>query len=190
MRIFNKVFQAMVITGVILGFASCSYGYTGTLLHPIKWKGEKWEYLVEHPTGKNHVDPALFEEILDTAGQHGWRLVSVSSAYHFYTFYFERPLLPHKVDAHRARLQRNKNFRANEEGSQRNTIHTAVKKENTRRAAEKTTREKQAAEKQTTSQITTSPAPAASPAKATAKGQNVQTSSQSLISKLKAKFTK
>ncbi len=135
MQFIKKSLQAAVVLAFTLSFSASTFAYTNTTLQPIKWKGEKWEYLVEHPTGKNHIDPAYFEEILDTAGQHGWRLVNVTSAYHFYTFYFERPLLPHKIDAQRVRLQRNKNFRAQTEADQRHLIQTTVEKENTRRAS-------------------------------------------------------
>jgi|GEM_PF-1308312 len=81
-------------------------------LHKVKWKGKKWEYLVEHPTETRHVDTVRFEEILDTAGQHGWRLVTVSHAFHFYGFYFERPLPDSKLAAHRAHLAQSKAYRA------------------------------------------------------------------------------
>lgn len=139
-----RYIDGCIVAACILGFSASTYAYTSTTLQPVRWQGEKWEYLVEHPTGKNHIDPAYFEEILDTAGLHGWRLVSVTSEYHFYTFYFERPLLPHKIDAHKVRLQRNKNFRANKEADQRYLIQTEVEKENARRASEQAAAAKQA----------------------------------------------
>ena len=183
-----RYIYGLIVAAFILGFSASTYAYTNTTLQPIKWKGEKWEYLVEHPTGKNHIDPALFEEILDTAGQHGWRLVSVTSAYHFYTFYFVRPLLPHKIEAHRARLQRNKNFRANKEAEQRHIIQTTVEKENARRVTEK----QAAAMKQQEPAAKQEPAvkqAAAEKQPAQAQTQtNVPAKPQSLLTKLKAKF--
>lgn len=171
-----RYIYGFIVAACMLGFFASTYAYTGTTLQPFKWQGEKWEYLVEHPTGKNHIDPAYFEEILDTAGQHGWRLVSVTSAYHFYTFYFERPLLPHKIDSHRARLQRNKNFRANKEANQRHVIQTTAEQENARRASEQAAAAKQAV---TEKQPIASQAPTKTPAK-----------SQSFFTKIKDKLIK
>ncbi len=131
-----KTYYQVIITIIVLFFSTGSFAYTHTVLHPITWQGEKWEYLVEHPTGKNHVDPAFFEEILDTAGKHGWELVEVSSEYHFYTFYFKRPLLPHKLESHQIRLARHKRNRAASEGVERYTIQTTVNAENAKREAE------------------------------------------------------
>ena len=98
-----------------------------TRLHPITWKGKKWEYLVEYPADTHHVDPERFEEILDTAGQHGWELTSVSHENHFYAFYFKRELLPEKVAAHRARLRNIKAIRAEKESKQYLKILAAEK---------------------------------------------------------------
>jgi hypothetical protein len=81
-------------------------------LHKVTWKGKKWEYLVEHPTNIRHIHTVRFEEILDTAGQHGWELVTVSHAFHFYGFYFKRPLLAKKLKAHRVHLTQSKAYRA------------------------------------------------------------------------------
>lgn len=75
-------------------------------LAPISWQGEKWEYLIEHPTDIRHIDPVRMEELTDQAGQHGWRLIEVTSENQFYAFYFSRPLLPHKLEAHRDRLNK------------------------------------------------------------------------------------
>lgn len=73
-------------------------------LAPVKWKGDQWEYLVEHPTDVRHIDPVRFEELLDEAGQHGWELVAVTGTGHFYAFYFKRPLSPEKLAKHRQHI--------------------------------------------------------------------------------------
>lgn len=168
MHSIRNGYQIAIAAIVTLLFSVCSFGYTHTVLHPITWQGEKWEYLVEHPTGKNHIDPALFEEILDTAGQHGWELVEVTSEYHFYTFYFKRPLLPHKIESHRLRLAHNKKTRAASEGNTRYAIQTAVNAENTKRAQTEANNQNQ----------TTSDTPA-----------QTQKENQSIFSKLKSSIT-
>lgn len=134
MKIAYKLSLGNIIALFVLSYSACSFGYTHTVLRPIKWQGEKWEYLVEHPS-INHVDPSFFEEILDTAGQEGWELIEVTGTNHFYAFYFKRPLLPHKIDSHRARLARNKQKRANKEATERNTILTTVEKTEAEKAA-------------------------------------------------------
>lgn len=98
--------------GCMAGVSQASHS---TQLHQVTWKGKKWEYLVEHPTDVQHVDKARFEEVLDTAGQHGWELVAVTDFYHFYAFLFKRPLPEAKLTAHRARLKNVKSKRAAEE---------------------------------------------------------------------------
>lgn len=73
-------------------------------LQPITWQGAKWEYLVEFPKDIQHIDVARFETLTDNVGQHGWELVEVTSEFNMYVFYFKRPLLEHKINAHRDRL--------------------------------------------------------------------------------------
>lgn len=96
-----------------------------TQLHPVKWKGKKWEYLAEYPADIRHIDTVRFEEIMDTAGHHGWRLVTVTHAFHHYTFIFERPLLPEKLKKHRARLKKIKDLRASQEAAALEQIKSA-----------------------------------------------------------------
>jgi hypothetical protein len=99
--------------------------YVPTLLQPMRWHGKKWEYLVEHPS-QNVVNPVLFEELLDSAGAHGWQLVEISGTNHFYVFYFKRPLLAHKIEPHLYRLSRQKLARGKEEAALRHQIHETV----------------------------------------------------------------
>ncbi|MBU1558443.1 MAG: hypothetical protein KJ588_01415, partial [Gammaproteobacteria bacterium] len=93
-------------------------------LAPVHWQGQKWEYLVEHPTDIHHIDPVRMEEVLTTAGQHGWRLVAVTSAFHFYGFYFERPLHNHRLSIVRARLLASKLAREKKEAK----LYEAIRK--------------------------------------------------------------
>jgi len=126
----NSTHRSLLITALSLFFGiSICFAYAPTHLKPITWQGPKWEYLVEHP----HVsiaDSAYFNEILDTAGQHGWRLVSATHEGQFFTFYFERPLQPHRINAHRARLARVKSYRAGKESEIYNRINTALADQN------------------------------------------------------------
>lgn len=120
----NCLFVLLSIT--LSCMAASLFAYTATHIKKSTWSGEKWEYLVENPH-VNHVDPALFEEVLDTAGHDGWELINVSAFNHFYTFYFKRPLLPHKVEAHLYRLKRNKKLRAQQDAEKRVLIQKTLK---------------------------------------------------------------
>ena len=66
------------------------------------------------------------EEILDNAGQHGWKLISVTSENHFYAFYFIRPLLSHKLQTHRDRLHGLITQRLNKEAAHKATINKTL----------------------------------------------------------------
>ena len=103
----NNVLKLFIVFNLLI-FLSLSYAQPKTLPHlkPILWKGKKWEYLVEHPTDVQYIHVIRFEELLDTMGQHGWELTEVTSEHHFYAFYFKRPLLAHKLVAHRKRVSR------------------------------------------------------------------------------------
>jgi len=93
-----------MITALLIAFAFSSICYALPHVHPITWKGQKWEYLVEHPTDIQTIDTVRMEHILDDAGQHGWELIEVTSEYHFYVFYFKRPLSNEKLAEHRQHL--------------------------------------------------------------------------------------
>lgn len=123
MKLFRYGLLSLVI-GLMLFVAKDGFAYTHTILQPISWPGEKWEYLVEHPVSIHHVDVVEFEEICDSAGMHGWKLIEVSDAFHFYTFYFARPLLPHKIGGHVARLARLKAKHEADEAGVRYRIQT------------------------------------------------------------------
>jgi len=121
-------FKTLGLTGISLCLsllALPTYAKIDTQLHPVTWKGKKWEYLVEHPTDLQGIDPERFEEILDTVGQHGWHLVSVTSSFHFYAFYFERELLPHRLAAHRAHLNKLKTARKAKESQMKAKLEEA-----------------------------------------------------------------
>ncbi len=111
MNRWNKLVGVGAVA-LTLGLVAGTSQADSTQLHKVTWKGQKWEYLVEHPVDIQHVDKGRFEEILDTAGQHGWELVEVTDFYHFYTFLFKRPLHDAKLAQHRARLKNVKAKRA------------------------------------------------------------------------------
>jgi len=94
-------------------------------LAPITWKGKKWEYLVQFPRDIHHIDELRMEELMDDVGQHGWELVTVTAEDHYYAFYFKRPLLPHKIQAHRDRINRHKGERLEREAKVRKQIQEA-----------------------------------------------------------------
>lgn len=96
-------------------------------VHDISWRGKKWEYLVEYPRDKNVIDPQRFEDVLNTAGRHGWDLISVSHENHFYAFYFKRELQHHKVEEHTQRLKDYKQYRAEEMARKQHQIDQAHK---------------------------------------------------------------
>jgi hypothetical protein len=127
-KIGQLIGMSLLATSALL-FSTNSFAAESATLHPITWKGKKWEYLVEYPTGILHVDPVRFEELLDTAGQHGWRLVDVSGTNHFYAFYFERPLHADRIEKHRARIQKVRTKRINKETEQMKQI-LAIHKQN------------------------------------------------------------
>ena len=81
-------------------------------VHDIRWRGKKWEYLLEYPRDENAIDPQRFEEILDTAGRHGWELSNVTHENHFYSFIFKRELHPRNVADVEKRLKDYKHKRA------------------------------------------------------------------------------
>ncbi|OGT31606.1 MAG: hypothetical protein A3E87_05865 [Gammaproteobacteria bacterium RIFCSPHIGHO2_12_FULL_35_23] len=114
MKKLSQLVGASLLT-VGLGLISIQSFADSTQMHPITWKGAQWEYLVEYPKDIQYIDPERFEEILDTAGQHGWRLVEVSHEAHFYAFYFSRELLTEKLAANTARLKAYKAYRASKE---------------------------------------------------------------------------
>lgn len=122
----------------ILALASSAFTYADTTsnndpehlaLAPVTWKGDKWEYLVEHPTDVRHIDPVRFEELLDEAGQHGWELVAVTGTAHFYAFYFKRPLLPEKLEKHRQHVLELKKARLVKRKQQLTQIDQAVREQ-------------------------------------------------------------
>lgn len=113
---------SFLVVGFMLLTGNNGFAYTHMILPPITWPGEKWEYLVEHPVNIHHVDVIEFEEICDEAGMHGWKLMEATDSFHFYTFYFTRPLLPHKIDAHTARLTRLKGMHEDIEAGRRHQI--------------------------------------------------------------------
>ena len=94
-------------------------------VHDISWRGKKWEYLVEYPREKNVVDPQHFEELLNTAGRHGWNLVSISHENHFYAFFFKRELHHHRVKRQLRHLKAHKQDRAIERAQKLKQIHNA-----------------------------------------------------------------
>lgn len=106
-----KILGIASISLLLTAFTLPTYAKVSTALHPVTWQGKKWEYLVEHPTDVQAIDPVRFEEILDTVGHHGWHLVTVTNSFNFYAFYFERELLPHKLTEHRERLRKIKAVR-------------------------------------------------------------------------------
>lgn len=127
MKLFRYVLLS-VIFGWVCFVSQSSFAYTDTILHSTTWPGEKWEYLVEHPHGIHHIDLVEFEEILDTAGMHGWKLIEVTDTAHFYTFYFIRPLLPHKLPSHVARLARLKEIHEKQEADVRHRVNSVANK--------------------------------------------------------------
>ncbi|OGT09924.1 MAG: hypothetical protein A2X77_01030 [Gammaproteobacteria bacterium GWE2_42_36] len=122
---FKKMMCCFLWLGGIC-FACHAISYTDTFVRPVTWSGEKWEYLIERPAMVFHVNPVLFEEILDTAGVHGWKLMDVTSEAHAYTFYFARPLLPHKMAAAIERLKRIKEFREDQEAAANARVQSAT----------------------------------------------------------------
>src|SRR3990167_95855 len=122
----GKLFGASVLAAGLSVFTVKSFA-DSTQMHPITWKGAQWEYLVEYPKDVNHIDPERFEELLDTAGQHGWKLIEVTHESHFYAFYFTRKLLPEKLAANTARLKAYKAQRAAKEADMTNQILAAQK---------------------------------------------------------------
>lgn len=81
-------------------------------VHDTRWRGKKWEYLLEYPRDENAIDPQRFEEILDTAGRHGWELSNVTHENHFYSFIFKRELHPRNMADVEQRLKDYKHERA------------------------------------------------------------------------------
>lgn len=124
---WKKIMSRFLLVGGIF-FVLNAMGYVDTFVRPIMWPGEKWEYLVERPAMVLHVDPVLFEEILNTGGMHGWKLMEVTDEAHAYTFYFARPLLPHKMASAVARMRRIKELREDKEAAERAHIQSTKDK--------------------------------------------------------------
>lgn len=123
-----KSLMTLCLTLLLSLWINCASALpAGVTITKTDWPGERWEYLVENPH-YNHIDAAHFEHILDTAGHDGWELVEVTSFNHFYTFYFKRPLMPHKYEAHVVRLNRNKSKFDAKAAEKRKLIETTLNK--------------------------------------------------------------
>jgi hypothetical protein len=107
----KRFLLSLVATLCFSGLIANTYA-DSVKMKPVTWKGQKYEYLAEFPSDAPFVHPVRFEEVLDNAGQHGWKLVSVSHEAHFYVFYFMRPLTEDRLPAHRAHLREVKDKRA------------------------------------------------------------------------------
>lgn len=94
-------------------------------MHKVTWRGKKWRYLVEYPRDIQHIDPQRFEEILNTAGRHGWNLVDITHENHFYAFFFKRERQHHEAKQHRERLKAYKQDRAIKRAKKLKQIHEA-----------------------------------------------------------------